>query len=86
MGILYYEHLKDLEKAINYLKVAINEERNATAMFNLAVIYEEKGEKFKAKELYNDVLKMDPGHFKSKVNLAILLDKEGRGDEANDFY
>jgi Flp pilus assembly protein TadD len=29
---------------------------------------------------------VDPNHFKSKVNLAILLDKEGKGNEAHSFY
>ena len=78
MGILYYEHMKDVEKAIHYLKLAVQEERNPTAMFNLAVMYEEKGDKMKAKEIYQEVLKLDPHNFKNKVNLAILLDKEGK--------
>lgn len=55
IGILYFEQKKDYEKAIHYLKVAINEEKNATALFNLAVIYEEKGDRQKAKECYSDV-------------------------------
>jgi len=55
-------------------------------MFNLAVIYEEKGEKHKAKELYQEILKIDENHFKSRVNLAILLDKEGKGTEALNYY
>jgi Flp pilus assembly protein TadD len=44
--------MKDLEKAVNYLKMAVTEEKNATALFNLAVIYEEKGEKVNARETY----------------------------------
>ena len=52
LGILYYEHTKDLDKAISYLKFAVTEEKNATALFNLAVIYEEKGDKVRAKETY----------------------------------
>ena len=86
MGLLYYKQLKDLEKAVHYLKLAITEEKNVTAMFDLAVIYEEKGDKHKAKELYQEVLKLDPNNFKSKVNYAILLDKEGKGGEAHDYY
>jgi tetratricopeptide (TPR) repeat protein len=78
IGVLYYEFRKDYEKAIHFLKIAINEEKNATALFNLAVIYEEKGERQKAKDAYQEVLKIEPNHYKSKVNLAILLDKEGR--------
>jgi tetratricopeptide (TPR) repeat protein len=33
-----------------------------------------------------EVLKVDSSHFKSKVNLAILLDKEGRGTDALNYY
>ena len=36
---------KDVDKAVHYLKVAISEENNPTALFNLAVIYEEKGDR-----------------------------------------
>jgi len=42
-------------KAIHYLKIAIAEEKSATAMFNLAIIYEEQGERGKAKEMYQEV-------------------------------
>ncbi len=59
IGILYYEHLKDLDKAVNYLKLAVNEEKNPTALFNLAVIYEEKGDRQRAKECYLEVLTVD---------------------------
>jgi|LauGreDrversion4_2_1035121.scaffolds.fasta_scaffold703444_1 tetratricopeptide (TPR) repeat protein len=59
LGILFYEVTKDLDKAISYLKVAVTEEKNATALFNLAVIYEEKGDKMRAKETYQEVLKVD---------------------------
>ena len=53
--MLYYEQKKDYDKAIHYLKIAINEEKNATSLFNLAVIYEEKGDKQRAKETYLEV-------------------------------
>ena len=59
MGILYYTdtptNKKDPLKAIHHLKIAIAEEKSATAMFNLAVIYEEQGERGKAKEMYEEV-------------------------------
>lgn len=42
--MLFYEVKKDFEKAIHYLKIATSEEKNAIAMFNLAVVYEEKGD------------------------------------------
>jgi tetratricopeptide (TPR) repeat protein len=83
---LYYESRRDLDKAIHYLKVAINEEQNPTALFNLAVIYEEKGDRSEAKKAYHEVLKMEPKHYKSKVNLAIILEKEGKSAQAFDHY
>ena len=45
--------MKNLEQSVHYLNIAVNlESNNATAMFNLAVIYEELGDKLKAKDLY----------------------------------
>jgi Tfp pilus assembly protein PilF len=79
---LYYEFNKDYNQAIHYLKVAVNEETNATALFNLAIIYEEKGDREEAKQIYGKVLKHDPDHYKAKVNLAILFEKEGKNSEA----
>jgi len=59
LGILYYSETpsnkKDPSKAIFHLKNAIAEEKSATAMFNLAVIYEEVGERQNAKEMYQEV-------------------------------
>jgi tetratricopeptide (TPR) repeat protein len=42
------------------LKIAVNEEKNATALFNLAVIYEETGNRQKAQDYYVEVLNNDP--------------------------
>lgn len=58
IGILFYDQKKDAERAIHYLKIAVNEERNAIALFNLAVIFEEKGDRVRAKEHYQEVSKM----------------------------
>ena len=52
LGVLLYEFRKDMDKAIHYFKVAIQEEANPTALFNLAVIYEEKGDRIEAKKTY----------------------------------
>lgn len=52
MGVLLYEFKRDIEKAIHHFKVAINEEANPTALFNLAVIYDERGERQDAKRTY----------------------------------
>ena len=86
IGVLLYEFRKDLDKAIHFFKVAINEEANATTLFNLAVIYEEKGDRNEAKKTYQEVLKLDPTHYKAKVNLAIIFEKEGKSAAAYDHY
>ena len=55
-------------------------------MFNLAVIYEELGERMLAKEMYQETLKYNPDHYKARVNIAIILEKEGQSKEANSLY
>lgn len=55
LGVLYFEHKKDYDKAIDHLKLAINEEENATACFNLAIIYDEKGQSQDAMKAYQRV-------------------------------
>lgn len=85
MGILFYE-MKDVQKAVHHLKNAINEEKSPTAMFNLAVIYEEQGERQLAKEMYQETLNYNPDHFKARVNIAIILEKEGQSKEAHNLY
>ena len=54
-GVLYYEQKKDYDKAIHHLKLAVNEEANANAYFNLAVVYEEKGDSQEAIKAYQEV-------------------------------
>ena len=66
--------------------MAINEENNATALFNLAVIYEEKGDSQEAISTYNEVLKIDPKHYKARVNLGIIHEKLGNGKRALASY
>ena len=58
LGVLHYEYKKDYEKAIYHLLLAINEEENPTALFNLAVIQEEKGEIQEALKTYKKVRKI----------------------------
>jgi len=55
-------------------------------MFNLGVIYEEQGNRAEALKTYQEVLKLDPAYYKAKVNLAILLEKEGQSHLAFDHY
>ena len=77
LGILIYERKKDSSRAIHFLKQAIQQESNTVAMFNLGIIYEEMGERKQAKEMYEEVLRLKPDHYKARVNLGILLEKEG---------
>ena len=53
--MLYFEHKKEHDKAIHHLKLAIIEEDNATAQFNLAIIYDEKGMSQEAMKAYQEV-------------------------------
>ena len=75
---MLFEQRKDTERAIHYLKIAVAEEKNATALFNLGYIYEEVGDLQRAKDYYQETLKAEPSHFQASYNLAILLEKEGR--------
>ncbi len=56
LGVLFYEWNRDYEKAIHYFNIALNDEKNINALFNLAVIYEEIADYSKAKQLYMDIL------------------------------
>lgn len=85
-GLLLYERKKDSSRAIHYLKLAIQQEANPVAMFNLGIIYEEQGERELAKEMYEEVLKVRPDHYKARVNLGIILEKEGQSKSANKHY
>lgn len=49
---MLFEQRKDMDRAIHYLKIAVAEEKNATALFNLGFIYEERGDFTRAKEFY----------------------------------
>ena len=57
LAVLLYESRKDITKAISHFKIAIAEEPNPTALFNLAVIYDERQERQEAKKCYLECLK-----------------------------
>lgn len=44
MGLFFYSYRKDHVKAIEYLKQGHDYEHNSTALYNIAYIYEEKGD------------------------------------------
>ncbi len=86
MAVLLYESRQDIDKAIQHFKIAISEEANPTALFNLAVIFDERQERSEAKRLYQECLQRDMHNVQAKVNLAIILEKEGKVEEAFGYY
>lgn len=44
LGLFYYKFWKDHDKAIEYLRSGHDYEHNSTALYNIAYIYEEKGD------------------------------------------
>ena len=76
-----------MDTALKYLLTAIqDEDNNVTALFNIAVIYEEKGDMKNAKQYYAKVLEIDPSNSKARVNMGVCLDKEGKSEEAQNQY
>lgn len=51
-------------------------------MFNLAKIYEESKEYSQAEEAYRRVLDLDPKEYRTLVNLSLVLNHQGKIDEA----
>jgi len=70
LGVHYFEYKKDYDRAIHHLKLAISEEENATALFNLAIVYDEKGMSQDAMRTYLEVSSYS--HFFEKCNGAAL--------------
>lgn len=44
IGLYYYTQKKDHEGAIDYIKQGHDYDHNSTALYNIAYIYEEKGD------------------------------------------
>ena len=55
-------------------------------MFNLGVIFQDAGDTTSAKEHYLEVLKIDPHYTEARVNMAIILEKEGLNQIAYTQY
>lgn len=71
MAVIYSEHLRLEVKAIEHLEQALDEAPSYTpAMFNLATLYEEEGNKSRAAEYYQAILKLDPSDYSALVRLA----------------
>jgi tetratricopeptide (TPR) repeat protein len=73
-----YFYKKNLDMAINFAKKAIEcDEKFYKAYHNLAVYNYFKGEIYEAKELWEEVLKINPSHEKAKRNLKVLSEALG---------
>jgi DNA-directed RNA polymerase subunit alpha len=74
------EHEGNVEKAIDYFERALGENPdNEAACFQLALLYDRRGEDSKAIELYERLCTSEPVHLNALMNLAVLY-------EDNNFY
>ena len=72
------------ERAADFYERALNENPDhERACFNLAVLYDRRGEDAKAIELYERVTTSPPVHLNALVNLAILYEDNNHYDEAH---
>lgn len=72
------------EKAAEFYERALNENPDhERSCFNLAVLYDRRGEDAKAIELYERVTTSPPVHLNALVNLAILYEDNNHYDEAH---
>ena len=72
------------EKAAEYYERALNENPDhEKACFNLAVLYDRRGEDAKAIELYERVTTSPPVHLNALLNLAVLYEDNNHYDEAH---
>lgn len=73
LAIVYSELYQDKKSAINCLEDVIGSEpNNIQAHFNLANIFEQQGEKQKAKSAFDKVLSIDPNYSLAHARLADL--------------
>jgi DNA-directed RNA polymerase subunit alpha len=72
------------EKAAEYYERALNENPDhEKACFNLAILYDRRGEDAKAIELYERVTTSPPVALNALVNLAVLYEDNNHYDEAH---
>ena len=65
--------LRSYDKAILYLKKASEIKENPKHLVLLGIIYEEKGNKVLAKEVYNNALGVDPENIEALYNFGTLI-------------
>ena len=57
-------------------------EENQVALYNVAYIYEELGDLDNAQKYYWKLLEKNPSNEKAIINLGVVLDKQGKFNEA----
>lgn len=71
MAVIYSEHLRLETQAMESLELALTAAPTYTpAMFNLATLYEEEGNKDQAAQYYQAILKLEPNDHSALVRLA----------------
>jgi len=82
----YLLEAEDADEAFKYLKLARENEPNNPSFYNAeAHLYDQIGEKEKAKEMYLKAIEIDPEFFDAYYNLGVLYFNEGVAltEEAN---
>jgi len=71
MAVIYSDHLRQEEKAKQALQAALSINANyVSALYNLANLYEEEGDKQQATLLFEKVLVIEPTNYQSLARLA----------------
>ncbi len=77
------EQVGNHEKAAEFYERALSENPDhERACFNLAVLYDRRGEDAKAIELYERVTTSPPVHLNALMNLAVLYEDNNHYEEA----
>jgi tetratricopeptide (TPR) repeat protein len=77
-----YFDAKKYDEAIKEYEKVNQKEQNATSINNLANVYRDKGDIAKAKELYQEAIKLDPKSSSPYLNLSSILNAERNFSES----
>ncbi|MBI9073609.1 MAG: tetratricopeptide repeat protein [Melioribacteraceae bacterium] len=83
---VYYEELKDYEKAILSYKQIIDREKNCPAIKNLGNIYFRLKDYYHAEEVYKNALKITPNDFDLVNNLGMVLQRQNKLQESEIYF
>ena len=74
MANIYSDYLRDEETAKDLLNKAVSINKTyIPALYNLANLYEQEGEKEKTQELFQTILSLEPKHYQSLSRLADVI-------------